>query len=524
MTINPLTSPTDRVASLEMDSEPELQEGHDMVLTQKARPPALRGLYAQYFVVGLVCGVLPGTLYGFFMGYLHVDAHVYVTAMQVIALPWSFKFAYGILNDCVPLKGYRRKPYMVIGWTICAAALAALANVQMPPRDDKGAAGAFAARMTMAAVGYVMADVAADSLVVQYAKDEPLQIRGTLQANMYLVRTIGSIAAALFVGIGMNGTAYNGSFSFTLSFSQVCGCLAVPAVVMAPVSWLYIDEPVDDEPVSSVRVYLSECWDIIESKAMFYIIVYNFGHAVIGDIYTTAGANVSLVWAGVENLQAKLFSVVAMAIFASGIAVVKKYFLNTSWRKILCVTTLLLGTVDAIFAYCTIFDVVRNQYFFLGEEIIVMVPAAARFLVTTFVVVEVSPSGKEGITYGMLTTIHNLGGPIARAISNQIFGLGFTGLSTAQNYVEDSPAFRREVAWSYAVGYAAGLLALAFLFFLPDQKVDAQHRVKHWPSSKRYAQVTLTVVSVCWVYAVTVNLLAMFPSTSCSQWVGGDGC
>ena len=523
MPANPLTSLPDDEVDVELHEQSPVKE-RKILLTHTVKPPKLKGLYAQYFVVGLVCGVLPGTLYGFFMGYLEVDSHVYVTAVQVISLPWSFKFLYGMLNDCVPIQGYRRKPYMVIGWTICATALAALANMQMPAKADKHAAGAFAARMAVAAVGYVMADVAADSLAVQYAKHEPMQVRGTLQSNMYLVRTIGGIVAALFVGIGMNGKQYNGSFSFTLSFSEVCGCLAAPALVMAPVSWLYIDEPVESAPTTNVRHYLHECWQILETKAMFYIIVYNVGHAVIGDIYTTASANVSLVWAGVQNLQAKMFSAVAMATFASGIAIVKQYFLNDSWRKILLGTTLLLGTIDAIFAYCTVFDVVRNQYFFLGEEMIVMVPAAARFLVTTFVIVEMSPHGKEGITYGMLTTIHNLGGPIARAISNQIFGLCFSGLSTKRKYEEDTTAFRAHVAWSYAVSYAAGLVSLGFLYFLPDQKAQAQYRVQHWGKSKRYAQATLLIVVTCWTYAVTVNLLAMFPSTACLNWVGGDGC
>lgn len=508
---NPLTSP------VEEDDEVEV------VLIHEEPPAPLMGLYAQYFVVGLVYGVLPGTLYGFYLGYLQVESHVYATAAQVIALPWSFKFLFGILNDCAPIKGYRRVPYMAIGWAICATALAAIANTTMPPKGDKDAAGAFAARMAVAAVGYVMADVAADGLTVQLAKKEPLHARGTIQSTVYLVRTLGSIVAALFVGIGMNGREYSGTFDFTLSFTQVCGTVAVPTALMAPVSWLYIHEP-KAEAASSFRQYLHECWSILETKAMFYIVVYSFGHAAIGGISTTASGHVSRVWAKVENLQAQLFTVVSMGIFAAGLALVKKYLLNYSWRKIIVITTLGLGAVDGTFVFLTIFDVVRNQYFFLGEDVLVMIPAAAKFLVTTFVVVEMSPDGKEGVTYGMLTTLHNLGGPIARGISNQIFGQAFTGLTDVANYVQDTRDFRREVAWSYAVGYMAGLLALGFLYYMPDQKVETLHRIKNWGSKKMYAQITVATTCVAWVYAVTVNLLVMFPSTACSKWVGGGGC
>ena len=43
------------------------------------------GLYAQYFAVGVVYGGLPQTMYGFFLGYLNVDAYAYAAATTVVA-------------------------------------------------------------------------------------------------------------------------------------------------------------------------------------------------------------------------------------------------------------------------------------------------------------------------------------------------------------------------------------------------------------------------------------------------------
>ena len=230
------------------------------------------------------------------------------------------------------------------------------------------------------------------------------------------------------------------------------------------------------------------------------------------------------MWAGVQNLQAQLSDVIGMSVFAGGLTLVKKYLLNYSWRKTIAYSTLFLGVVDSAFVFCTIYDVVRNQYFFLGEDIIVMVPAAARFVVTTFLVVEMAPEGKEGVTYGMLTTLSNLGGPISRAVSNLVFGTQFEGLSEAKHFQADTPAFRDEVALSYAVSYACGVLALAFLYFLPDQKVETLQRRRTWPSSKVYAQATLVLTGTLWVFAIVANVLVMFPSTSCLKILGGSGC
>ena len=118
---------------------------------------------------------------------------------------------------------------------------------------------------------------------------------------------------------------------------------------------------------------------------MLYVVMYSFLSAAFGTISTTAQGNVTKWWAGVKNLQSQIFSMLGLGLFAAGLWLVKKRFLNASWRKMLGFTTLFLNAVDAVFAFCTIFDVVRNQYFYLGETVLIMVPEAAQFLVTTFV-------------------------------------------------------------------------------------------------------------------------------------------
>lgn len=484
---------------------------------------ALHALYAQYFAVGVVASALPATLYGFFLNYLAVDAYVYATAAQVIALPWSFKILFGMVNDCCPIKGYRRKPYMVIGWTVCAAALLALALQDMPQPGQRDAAGKLSSVMALAASGYIMADVAADGLTVELAKLEPEATRGTLQSNVYLVRTLGSIVAALLVGLGMNGREYNGEFDWSLSFAQVCGVLAVPAAAMVPVSWCSVYEQKRSE-TRAVRAYLQECYKLLSQKGMFFLAIYSLGHGAVGGIATTASGNVAKVWAGVQVMQAALFGIVGAAIFAAGLQLVKTKLLHTNWRHVIIATTVLLTALDAIFSFLTIYDVVRNQYFYLGETIIVMVPAAARFMVTTLVVVEIAPEGHEGMCYGLLTTLHNLGGPVAQAISNTVFATFTPSLSDAANYVQDSQDIRDAVAVSYGVGYAMGLVALLMLPLLPAQKKEARTRMTAWPEHDRYAKAIITLTVVAWIYSVTMNMLAMFPQTQCLQFVGGEGC
>ena len=178
------------------------------------------------------------------------------------------------------------------------------------------------------------------------------------------------------------------------------------------------------------------------------------------------------------------------------------------------------------FSFFTIFDVWRNQYFYLGELVLAEIPAAANFVVSTFVIVEMAQGGDEGIVYGLLTTTYNLGSPFAQAISNQLFSVAVfpSDLSDSANYIEDEPAFRREVGLSFAISYLFAFLALALLPLLPRQKDEAQYRKRNWDKHDAYAWISIGLITVGLVYSATVNMLAMFPNTMCLKLAGGAGC
>ncbi|KAF4316178.1 hypothetical protein BBO99_00008820 [Phytophthora kernoviae] len=81
------------------------------------------GLVVQCVAVGFVSGALPSTVYPVMQAYLNASGAQMTTATTLILLPSSFKVFYGALSDCLPLFGYRRRPYMVIGWTLCVVML-----------------------------------------------------------------------------------------------------------------------------------------------------------------------------------------------------------------------------------------------------------------------------------------------------------------------------------------------------------------------------------------------------------------
>jgi hypothetical protein len=592
--------------------------------------------------------------------------------------------------------------------------------------------GALALRMSLACLGYVVADVAADGLTVQYARREPASQRGATQTAVYLMRTLGGIVSTIIVGFCMNGKQYNGSFDWSLSFNQICLLMAIPSTVMVPVSWFFIEEesthpahpanvsstdgkerksdgegrfvstaddfsagtatslvsarvssssrslrdkgffddhavhatpmdmpadvhavdilahatPVDSNACDQADVaeasviavggfdekktpegrrtpnefegseekevngggggisgnrsppvllqqislvaqqggqrrrqipagagssggdsdrvgaegegsertveqseaadtelwaaelkdhgiaahsfgaYLKQTWQLLRSRAMFYVILFELVGPVIGGISTTASGDVGLYWAKVGNLQAQIFSLIGSGLFAAGLWLVRRYYLNYSWRMMLLYTMLFTSGVDMVFSYLTIFDIVRNQYFYLGETFVTTIPSAVNFIVAAFVIVEMADDGNEGLVFGLLSSAANLANPFSTALSNVVFGPRFfsPALSDSANFVTDSQAFRSEVAKSFTISYFFSFLSLAFLFFLPDQKKEAQRRKRVWGNSDVYAYTTIIFFAFAIVYGVSVSVLAMFPSTMCLEIAGGAGC
>jgi hypothetical protein len=112
----------------------------------------------------------------------------------------------------------------------------------------------------------------------------------------------------------------------------------------------------------TLRQYGRKTWRMLQSRAMLAVILFNFLTPMVGYISTTSGGMVKNYWAGVKNLQNQLFSIAGSALFAAGLWLVKRYFLNYSWRTMLLTTLVLINLIDMPFVFLTVFGIVRNQH------------------------------------------------------------------------------------------------------------------------------------------------------------------
>lgn len=80
---------------------------------------------ACYLLVGILQG-LSGPLINVYPLDLGATEAQQTTLSTIKSLPASFKLLFGFLSDNVPINGYRRKSYMIIGWGLAAASMFSL--------------------------------------------------------------------------------------------------------------------------------------------------------------------------------------------------------------------------------------------------------------------------------------------------------------------------------------------------------------------------------------------------------------
>ncbi|KAF0715650.1 Aste57867_3277 [Aphanomyces stellatus] len=495
--------------------------------------PEVLAVLAQYFSVGILYGALPYVPYSVLVQYFHLSGTQYTSAKALINLGWSFKVFIGMLSDVFPIMGYRRKPYMMVGWFMAGACLLALALMSHgepydPKLGDKDpynlAVMAKGTRIglicALATIGYILADVPADAMVVEYAQREPEHVRGRMQTLIYGTRTITSTITTLVVGICLNSDKYQGKFDWDMGLNNFFLLLCIPSFAAVPITYFYIK----DTKVAAVKWsdYWAQFWGLVQRRCVWQLMLFNFFFNLFGFYCTTAAAPyVMSTWAGVENINYSIMSAVGSLIFTVILAVMGKWGTMWNWRFWLVLTTVGTSAFDSIVQYLTIYGVVRSQWFYLGVPLVEQVPMAVQFIISTFAIVEVADEGNEGLIYGLLTTCCNMGSPFGAMITN-ILADQFRISST--DIERDDKDARDQVAISYAIYYGFTCFAACLVVFYPNQKKMLHEWKREGGLYPTVGAASLILGFSILAMAVTSNVMTMFESTMCLRFAGGHGC
>ncbi|CAI5716166.1 unnamed protein product [Peronospora effusa] len=529
------TPPKESIPDMENGA---LREGKQQKLLSKE----CIGLLAQYAGVGFLAGIIPGVIYPVLQGYLNAEGTIFVSATVLVQIPWCYKMFFGVISDCFPIMGYRRRPYMVIGWVFCVTILFIMAAMTIPDpyygdaamravdekdwtedqiasinADAPNSAGKYVVSMMLASFGYLICEVAADAMVVEYAQREPIEKRGRVQTAVYAVKTSFTAVGAAVIAFFMNGEEYAGSFDFSLTFQQL---MLMSGIVCAPlvfVSWFLLHEERVVARPAFVK-YMASFWGMLQQRAIYQIVAYKFFSGVFNSFNIVSSSNIKLYWVHATPFNNSVMTIVGTIFYAVTLALTGKYGLNWNWRTIIIITMCGALSVDAFMTMLTVWDVVRNQWFWLGVPMIEYLPDGVRFMIATYVVVELAEPGHEGALYGVLTATTNLTMPFGRSMAKLVNAQFHVWLKNIQ---DDTYIVRRDVTITIWICYGMKLLSLAFLPLLPRQKAETQELKRTGGSSRVMGIITVSYLTFAIVWATLVNLLSMYKTTMCWKITGG---
>ncbi|KAE9265457.1 hypothetical protein PF008_g31858 [Phytophthora fragariae] len=214
-------------------------------------------------------------------------------------------------------------------------------------------------------------------------------------------------------------------------------------------------------------------------------------------------------------------AIMGNAIFAITLYCTGKYGLHWNWRSMHAITIISVTAMDFIVTMFTTWDVLRNQWFWLGVPVVENLPNGISFVIGTYVIVELAGEGNEGAVYGLVGSVANIAIPLASTLSKNVDSYFDV---TNSDIVEDTTHVRWEVTYVLIIRYSMNLTGLVFLPLLPRQKGETKQLKHNGGSSRMMGLLTACYFgcSLCWT--VMVNIMSIYPSTSCLVIAGGTGC
>ncbi len=141
-----------------------------------------------YFTQGALG--ISGIALPLFLRDLHWQVSEITTVASIAAIPWIFKIIYGLLSDCFPLFGFRRKSYLIL--FACISALGWLLLVLLPS-DKKW----ILLSLFFANLGFAATDVITDGLIVEHSRGMSSHL---YQSIAWGTRSLGAIISGIAGG------------------------------------------------------------------------------------------------------------------------------------------------------------------------------------------------------------------------------------------------------------------------------------------------------------------------------------
>ncbi|GMF22618.1 unnamed protein product [Phytophthora lilii] len=439
-------------------------------------------------------------------------------AQRLTLIPLAFAFFFGLLSDCYPICGFRRKGYLLVGLAVTMVSLFVLAGLDdyIESLPDGTAGTGLAATIigfaTLASTGNIVTFMCVHTRVIELSQREPLGMRGAIQATYLIFRCIVYIITDSLAYL-LTSTSTDHCISL-LIFGTVVG-LAIPLVWKAWQEKYYsLSTP--------MKTRGQILWKIMQQKAVWSILAFLCIFTLFTNIIFGGPSVIVAVWAGASGDNTVLQQVMYYGAMLLTVVAWRYYFMNRPWRTFYAMSIILIIVPQVIVAICVTQDILRNRYFYRVMTLFTSISGGIIWIATMIPLTEIILEGSEGAMVGLMQSLFFLVQFFVETNSVGIFA--GTNFYNVAEVAMDTPDARGDVLKALLLNYGINALALVGLFFLPRQKLDTQQLRSYGGYTKCASAAIVTFAVALFVYSLIVTALALIPSTSCMPIAGGEGC
>ncbi|KAG7395274.1 hypothetical protein PHYBOEH_003981 [Phytophthora boehmeriae] len=528
------------------------------------------GLFINYVAIGAVHGLFQSLMYPFLNIYLNMDDYLAYSAERWLAVPWLLKVFMALLSDGVPIKGSRRRVYMLIGWGVCLlfSFIVAVLPSETPYLTDgvvtnsaaADAGNKYVALFVFATFGYVLADVACDGMLVEFAQlhqaSEQQQMQYHQQQNegeedlvtpslprfsgpthvvttLFAARYFAQFVMTFFVAFMCNSDSYGGTFGWGASINgMVVISVLISAGTMAATWFLLLE---DESPggyhvhILSPREWKLAVQKLFRQRAIVQLMGYMFFSRLCFTYYATSAKAVYEYWAPSGTLTTNVFSSLNAAVYA-GAALLIGYgptmlmLQRLGWRQTVAVSVVVTAALVLVVALFTVYDLVRSAFLTLLVEQIIAGFEALAYFIALLAAIAVAEPGLECTSFSLVVTMGNLAVPFAISLSHSI-GERFDVYDS--EYESDSSHARAQAMYCFLVAVVVRSLHLLLVPLLPE-RAEAARAMKLSRLTGTKGIVVMIGAAGCagfmLFWALLTVCLSSFERTSCLTVAGGESC
>jgi len=318
------------------------------------------------------------------------------TLTAIAAIPWTLKPLYGFVTDYYPIRGLKRKPYLLI--------MSLLASFGWLLTAFTGSYWTVLFAQICAALGIAATDVVADGLAVQ--KSTP-KTKGKIQAVCWGGRSLGAVIAGFTGGYLLNYISTQSVFAITA---------VLPLLTFGAV--FFVHEKKSAPPVGTLGSFVKKIVKTyVQTKLLWWVALFlfiwyvspSFGVPLFFYMKDTLG--MSETFLGVLRSTSNVGGLLGAFLFW-------KMLDKVSPKKLFVWLILINAGFTLLFYLVLSATSALAVYFVNGMLGIIIVIASMKLIVS------VCPKGIEATTFALVTGITNLASiVVATYIGGQLYAL-----------------------------------------------------------------------------------------------------